>query len=88
MSLQADKQAEKASKKQAKKEKQEKQQQELERLSDMLRLQCLLENLGTEEIRTDLCAGRYGSVVSTVLLCAAVLQSCSFILDFLKECVC
>jgi len=67
VSLQADKQAEKATKKQAKKEKLERQQQELERLSDVLRLQCLLENLGTEEIRTDLCAGKYGSMVSTVL---------------------
>jgi len=67
VSLQADKQAEKATKKQAKKEKLERQQQELERLSDVLRLQCLLENLGTEDIRTDLCAGKYGSMVSTVL---------------------
>jgi len=66
ISLQSDKQAEKTSKKQAKKEKLERQQQELERLSDMLRLQCLLENLGTEEIRADLCAGKYGSVVCTV----------------------
>lgn len=65
MSDEADKLAEKQSKKQAKREKQERQQQEVERLSDVLRLQCLLDSLGTDEVRADLQSGKYTSLTLT-----------------------
>jgi caprin-1 len=65
MSDEADKQTEKLSKKQAKREKLERQQLEIERLSEILRLQCLLDNLGTDDVRTDLQSGKYDSLTLT-----------------------
>jgi caprin-1 len=65
MSDEADKLAEKASKKQAKKEKLERQQQELDRLSDVLKLQSLMLSVGTDEVRADLLAGKYGGLTLT-----------------------
>jgi caprin-1 len=65
MSDEADKLAEKASKKQAKKEKIERQQQEVERLSDVLKLQTFLNSLDADELRADLLSGKYGGVTLT-----------------------
>lgn len=65
MSDEADKLAEKACKKQAKKEKLERQQQELDRLSDVLILQTLMLNVGSDEIRANLLSGKYGGVTLT-----------------------
>jgi caprin-1 len=60
MSDEADKLAEKASKKQAKKDKMEKQERSMEMLSQVLKLQTLLNTLGTDEVRTELLSGKYG----------------------------
>ena len=64
--LQADKVSEKNLRKQVKREKLERQQQEVERLQETLRLQSLLDGLGTDETRTDLCTGKYSSLVSSL----------------------
>lgn len=55
--------AEKFNKKQAKKERLERQAAELKRVKEMLRVQNLLDSLGSEQVRSDFQKGRHGAVV-------------------------
>lgn len=54
---------EKFNKKQAKKERLERQATELKRVKEMLRVQNLLDSLGSEQVRSDFQKGRHGAVV-------------------------
>ncbi|XP_071120270.1 caprin-1-like isoform X1 [Mytilus edulis] len=61
LSINAD--AEKYNKKHAKKEKLERQTAELKRVKEMLRVQNLLDGLGSDQVRSDFQKGRHGAVV-------------------------